>query len=92
MLDKVSSLDEAKLKLIGSMLQVIQSGGVLGLDWATVAGNSVDYTYFAGVAARNPSGDTDNIDTIQYKTNGTTIHTQTFTWSATDNVTNVTGS
>lgn len=56
-------------------------------SWGMVIGNSIAISYFAGVAARNPSGTTTNIDTIAYKTGGVTKISQEFTYNAVDDIT-----
>jgi hypothetical protein len=54
-----------------------------------VPGNSVEITYYSGVAAGNPSGTTDNIETIVYKTGATTIATKTLSYNANDDIINI---
>jgi hypothetical protein len=58
--------------------------------WTTIPGNSIEFNYYAGVAAGNPSGSTDNIETAVYKQGITTVFTQTFTYNADDNVLSIT--
>jgi hypothetical protein len=53
-------------------------------NWTTVIGNSIEYTYYAGVEAGNPTGATTNVKTIVYKTGITTIFTQTIAYNAAD--------
>lgn len=55
-------------------------------NWTTVIGNSIEYTYYAGVEAGNPTGATTNVKTIAYKTGITTIFTQTIAYNAADSV------
>jgi hypothetical protein len=55
-----------------------------------VPGNSVEITYYSGVAAGNPSGTTDNIETIVYKTGATIIATKTLEYDLADNIIKVT--
>jgi hypothetical protein len=53
-------------------------------NWTLVAGNSIEYTYYTGIAAGNPSGSTSNVETIVYKQGATTIITQTISYNASD--------
>ena len=54
--------------------------------WLTIPTNSVAYSYYAGVAAGNPSGNTNNIETAVFSDAGGVVFTQTFTYDANDNV------
>ena len=56
-------------------------------NWGSVAGNDVEIIYFAGVDPRNPSGSTDNIDTINYRTGGITQWSKQVTYNSADNIT-----
>jgi hypothetical protein len=56
------------------------------LAWTQTPGNSVVYSYYAGVAAGNPSGNTNNIETAEYSDKVGVVFTQTFTYDANDNV------
>lgn len=58
--------------------------------WSKIPGNSVEFTYYTGVVAGNPSGNK-NIQTAVYKTGAATIATETFTYDAADDVLTVTG-
>lgn len=69
------------------LLLIVQREG-----WTLIAGNSLDITYFAGVDARNPSGSTTNVDTIEYVDSSGVVLTQEFTYNADDLVTNITAS
>jgi hypothetical protein len=62
----------------------------LRANWTTIVGNSIDYTYYTGVAPGNPSGDVNNVETAEYFTGTTLIFTQTFTYDANDNCINIT--
>jgi hypothetical protein len=59
------------------------------VNWTNITGNSVNYTYYTGVAAGNPSGDTNNVETAEYFTGATLVFTQTFIYNANNNVTSV---
>ena len=86
-------LDAIKVKLLEALVNNIKVGGAnLSMAWCAIPGNSVDISYFAGVVARNPSGSTDNEDTILYKSNGVTMITQVFTYNLADGITNITAS
>lgn len=91
MLDKVSSLDEAKLKALGAILTALKTGTSIASAWAAIPGNSCELSYFAGIDARNPSGTVGNLDTVLYKTGATTIVTQELTYDILDNVVKVEG-
>ena len=61
--------------------------------WDTIVGNSKVFAYYTGTGSgANPSGNTNNIQTITYKTGSTTILTRTFTYDASDNVLTITAS
>ena len=64
------------------------SGGSQSV-WDRIPGNSIDFTYYTGAVAGNPSGNTDNLQSAVYSTGGTTQFTQTFTYDATDRVESV---
>lgn len=53
-------------------------------NWTLTAGNSIEYNYYTGVAAGNPSGSTSNVETIVYKQGITTIITQTISYNGSD--------
>lgn len=55
-------------------------------NWTVIVGNSVAYNYYAGVAAGNPSGNTNNIETAVFSDTTGVVFTQTFTYDANDNV------
>jgi hypothetical protein len=60
--------------------------------WDAIPGNSKEFTYYSGEVAGNPSGNTDNIQTIVYKTGVSTILTRTFTYNSSDNILTITAS
>ena len=64
------------------------SGGNLQVKgvWDRIPGNSIEFTYYTGAAAGNPSGSTSNIETATYKDDGVTSFTQTFTYDGNDNI------
>ena len=62
----------------------------LRANWTTLIGNSINYTYYTGVAPGNPSGDVNNVETAEYFTGATLIFTQTFAYNANDNCINIT--
>jgi hypothetical protein len=93
----VGSATEATLLLIEATLNSIESEtqnitiaqtDLFNLmsrsNWTSSLGNSVEYTYYAGVEAGNPSGTTTNVKTVVYKTGVTTIFTQTIAYNAAD--------
>lgn len=55
-----------------------------------IPGNSIEVTYYAGVDTDNPSGNTNNIYTIVYKTGATVISTKTVAYNLSDNIISVT--
>jgi hypothetical protein len=59
-------------------------------NWTSIVGNSIEITYYSGVAAGNPSGSTSNIETTVYKTGASVAFTQTMTYNAANLVTSVT--
>ena len=76
---------EAKQDTAIALLQKIETQ--LNKDtWITIPTNSVAYNYYAGVAAGNPSGNTNNIETAVFSDAGGIVFTQTFTYDANDNV------
>lgn len=76
---------EAKQDATIALLQKIETQ--LNKDtWLTIPTNSVAYNYYAGVAAGNPSGNTNNIETAVFSDIGGVVFTQTFTYDANDNV------
>jgi len=58
--------------------------------WDKIAGNNILLTYYNGVEAGNPSGNTNNIKTIAYRTGLTVILTQTITYTVADNISSIT--
>jgi len=54
-----------------------------------IPGNNIDITYYTGVNAGNPSGNTNNIYTIVYSTGATVVATKTLSYNAADNVISV---
>lgn len=52
--------------------------------WTKIVGNTVEYTYYSGVEAGNPSG-TENIKEIIYKKHDVIIFTQLYSWNESDN-------
>ena len=54
-------------------------------NWTNVVGNSIEYSYYTGAAAGNPSGDTNNVETAKYYTGATLMFTQTFSYNANNN-------
>jgi hypothetical protein len=54
-----------------------------------IPGNNVDITYYPGIDAGNPSGNTNNIYTIVYTTGMTVVATKTLSYNAADNVISV---
>jgi hypothetical protein len=54
-----------------------------------IPGNSVELSYYAGVAAGNPSGTTTNIQTISYKRGVDVVATKTIEYNAADNITKI---
>lgn len=54
-----------------------------------IPGNNIDITYYPGIDAGNPSGNTNNIYTIVYSTGMTVIATKTLSYNAADNVISV---
>lgn len=71
----------------GLFSQVIQTS-----TWSGIAGNSKELVYYVGVEAGNPSGSTDNVKTITFKTGATIILVQTLTYNSSDNVLTITTS
>lgn len=72
-----------------SILQSIETS-IVNSNWAYLSGNSIEYTYYAGVEAGNPSGTTTNVKTAAFKTGVSTIFTQTFAYDANDLVISIT--
>lgn len=72
-----------------AVVNVIDQYGALE-SFSEIAGNSIEYTYYAGVEAGNPSGTTTNVKTIVYKTGVTTIITKTIAYDANDLVISIT--
>lgn len=56
----------------------------LRANWTVTIGNSIEYTYYAGVEAGNPSGTVTNIKTVVYKQGVTTMWTETIAYNAAD--------
>lgn len=80
---------EVKQNDIITELQAIKLATQLNI-WDKIAGNNKLISYFSGVAAGNPSGNVENIQTIQFRTGTTVIITQTFVYNAADNVLSIT--
>ncbi len=59
-------------------------------EWSSKIGNSIVLTYYTGVAAGNPSGNTSNIRIIEYKVGAGTEFTHTITYNASDFITSIT--
>ena len=58
--------------------------------WDSIAGNSIEFTYYTDTGGgANPSGNK-NIETAIYKTGVATIVTKTFVWDADDDVLSIT--
>jgi hypothetical protein len=54
-----------------------------------IPGNNIDITYYPGVDAGNPTGNTNNIYTIVYSTGATVVATKTLSYNNADNVISV---
>jgi hypothetical protein len=62
-----------------------QTAIIRAANWTASKGNKVEYYYFAGIDPRNPSGNSDNIESIVYKNgNGETEYTVYYYWDAAD--------
>jgi hypothetical protein len=59
-------------------------------NFMSIPGNSGVVEYYSGVAAGNPSGNTENIKTIAYLTGITPVYTRTYTYDANDNLLTIT--
>jgi len=60
--------------------------------WTSIPGNSIEYTYYTGIEAGNPSGTLTNPKIIAYKTGVAVIVTQTITYNNLDNELTITAS
>ena len=56
--------------------------------WTTVIGNSIAYTYYAGVTPANPSGAA-NLETAVHSDGGGVVYTQTFSYNANNEVVSI---
>ena len=65
---------------------------LLRTGWNTRAGDVSTFSYYSGVVAGNPSGNTSNVQTVVLSNGGGTVLTQTFTYDANDNPLTVTTS
>lgn len=70
--------------VVGNIFTIVNFG-----NWEYNAGNIVEFTYYGGISADNPSGKA-NLATKVFKTGATTVLTQTFSYNATDNVVKIT--
>ena len=55
-------------------------------SWDKIAGNSIQYSYYTGVAAGNPSGNENNLKSIIHKTGATTVFTITYSYDINNRV------
>ena len=53
--------------------------------WTCIPGNSIEYAYYSGVEAGNPSGNK-NLKTATYKKGTDTVFTVTYTWDSSDDI------
>jgi hypothetical protein len=61
--------------------------------WTTIPGNSLAIAYYTGTGGgSNPSGNTDNIETLTYSDSGGVVYTQTFAYDSTDRIISITAS
>jgi hypothetical protein len=65
---------------------------ILRSNWIYTIGNSIETTKYTGVETGNPSGSTDNVKTVVYKTGATTVITQTMEYDMSNDVIKVTTS
>lgn len=66
-----------------------QTSIIRNANWTSIPGNSVSYSYFSGVHARNPSANPDNLDTIFYwNGNGILVFSVEYTWDINDRMVN----
>ena len=59
-------------------------------NWDSFANNSIEFKYYLGVSAGNPSGNTNNVEFIEYLSGTTVIFAKRFTYDLSDNVTSIT--
>jgi hypothetical protein len=59
-------------------------------SFVEIPGNSIEVTYYTGVDTDNPSGNTNNIYTIVYKTGLTVVSTKTIAYNLSDNIIKIT--
>lgn len=59
-------------------------------EWDSIPGNVITFTYYTGIAAGNPSGNTSNVQTAVYSNGLGTVYTKTYTYDAGDKVLTVT--
>ena len=59
-------------------------------NWDNIAGNSLEFIYYAGIEAGNPSGSTSNVKNIIYKKGVSTEITKTLVYNASDKVISIT--
>jgi len=58
-------------------------------NWEFLKGNEKLFTYYTGIVAGNPSGNTSNIETIRFRNATLTYITQTLTYDINDNILNI---
>lgn len=58
--------------------------------WNEVIGNSKELVYYTGIEAGNPSGNTNNVKTIIYKSLAVVVFNQDITYNSADNVLTIT--
>lgn len=61
--------------------------GVLNLaNWQTIPFNTTNISYFTGIVPANPSGNTNNIEKIEYANASGLVLTQFYTYNSSDNI------
>lgn len=60
-------------------------------NWLSVPGRTIEFTYFAGITAENPSGNA-NIQTVLYLEDEHLVLTNTYEWNTDDEPIKITSS
>lgn len=81
---QVESLLSSIDSVVGNIFTIVNFS-----NWESVQGNTIEFTYYTGTTADNPSGKA-NLATKVFKTGATTVFTQTFSYNAADDIVKIT--
>lgn len=87
---------EASLTSIDTSLNTIETNStstdeiLKRANWTKLLNNSIENVFYVGIEAGNPSGSTDNIKEVIYKTSNVQVFKEVITYDASDNILTIT--